>query len=180
MNLPASSAKRVIFAGANVASIVVFGIGVGFRSIFFALMAAICILGVLALIRPWLGLRVPGRWRRVRPWEPRLYRSLGVRAFGKWLRNSSARNLNREVYFAPDRELPVVRANLEYAEAVHFWDVVVTLPYFPVAAADHSWTGFAVLSDFNIFGNIYPILHLRLARGRLQRILPYEPPRSAA
>jgi hypothetical protein len=177
MHSIASKAKYLIFAAANLVSVALFGCAVGYMSAWFGLMASFCLLGVFSLLHPFIPLRVPARWRQSTPGELRFFRSIGVDAFGRWLRRSPARMLNKDVYLTATRKAATVHANLEYAEAAHVWATFLTVPYLVVAFAGHRWAGFAALVIFDGVINIYPVLHLRVARSRVDSILRMTRPR---
>jgi hypothetical protein len=67
-----------------------------FTSPWFVLMAMLCFLGFVAFARPLFLLRLPRWLRKVHLWETRgkLYRVLGVQAFGGLLRRTPLRLLN--------------------------------------------------------------------------------------
>ena len=58
----------------------------------------------------------------------------------------------------------------ESAEATHFWAAVLVMLYICYAFFSRQWS---VVADFlvQVVGNIYPIMHLRLVRGRLTRLI---------
>jgi hypothetical protein len=108
----------------------------------------------------------------VRPWELQgeLYRGLAVPQFGALLRNTPLRVLNTSVYFAPGRPDPLqVRRHLESAEASHFLAAVLLVPYVIFCGWSGWWGVVAGFLIVEIVGHVYPILHLRWVRGRLER-----------
>lgn len=127
-------------------------------------------LGFTALFRPLIVMRPPIPLRHVRSWElnGELYRVLGVRGFGRLLRRSLLRYFNSAVYLSRwHGDIAAVASHMEAAEAAHLWAMTLTIPYILYAAFQKRWM--TVLSSivFNLGLNVYPILHLRLARGRL-------------
>ena len=165
---------RIGFGMVMVASIAALGRVVGVASPWFAVIASFCILGLLDLALPFVTPRMPRFLRELRAWEVRgnLYRAIRVPAFGELLRRTPLRLLNRRAYMAAlHRDLIAVRTHLENAESAHFWGMVATIPYL-VVATSRSWWG-AVISVvcFNLIVNVYPILHLRWARARLNDVL---------
>jgi hypothetical protein len=166
--------KRLLFAISIIAALAVFGGLVGPTAPWFVASASFCMLGLLDLARPFCLLRMPGSLREIRPAERRggLYRALGVRAFGTLLRRKPLRLLNRRVYLgAGSRDLTSVFSQLEHAEAAHFWSSLLPLPYLAHAATQGWWRAFVVVVLFDLVVNVYPILHLRSARTRLEWVL---------
>lgn len=140
----------------------------------FALVVAFSILGMIDLLMPSIRLRVPRVLRPVRSWElrGRVYRVLGVRCFGRFLRESPLRFLNRRVYLKSfPRDVERVRTHVEDAEAAHFWGGLATVPYIAYAGSRGLWGSVAALILFNVFVNVYPILHLRWVRARMERFV---------
>jgi hypothetical protein len=145
----------------------------GFLSPWFGVMVMFCVLGIAAFSQPAWTLRVPGPFRRIQAWESdrRLQSVLGVAAFGRLLTRTPLRALNRSVYF--DRQtgdIAGVRAQLEAAEGAHFWSAAVLVPYIGVALFRRSWGAALGLVLANVVVNVYPMLHLRLVRGRIERV----------
>src|SRR5258708_25318307 len=62
-----------------------------------------------------------------------------------------------------------VRLYAESAEATHFWAAVLLLPYIALAGLSGRWRVIAWFSLAQPLVNVYPPLHLRYARGRLDR-----------
>jgi hypothetical protein len=139
----------------------------------FVLVAMICFLGLAFVAQPLLMLRMPPPLRALRPWEieGRLYRALGVPRYGSLLRRTPLRLFNRDVYLRTgDRDAARVGAELEAAEASHFWAAVLVLPYMIHAARTGAWDALAGISFAQLAINVYPIMHLRLSRYRLTRV----------
>ena len=146
---------------------------VGLLSPWFALLAMFSVLGVAAFSQPLFVFRVPRAFKALRAWEstPRVYAMLRVPAFGRLLTRMPLRLLNRSVYLEPQlRDVADVRAQLEAAEAAHFWAALVVVPYIGLALLGRSWGAVLGLSLVEVVGNVYPILHLRLIRGRVERL----------
>ena len=174
MGTPPEVATRVIFATVIILSIAALGHAVGPASPWFGLVASFCVLGLLDLMMPFVRLRLPRSLREVRSWEIRggVYRALGVPAFGAFLRGSPVRLLNRKVYLkACARGLAPVRTHIENAEAAHFWGGLATIPYLLLAWIRGWWDTLAVVVLFDLIVNIYPILHLRSVRLRIDNAI---------
>jgi hypothetical protein len=170
---------RAIFAVFMVLSLVAFGRTVGVDSLWFGLVTSFSVLGLMDLAMPIIRIRLPTSLRTVRPWEQRAgaYRTLGVPAFGAFIRGTPVRWLNRKVYLgAHPRNFELVRIQLENAEAAHFWGGIATMPYLAFACLRGWWGNLAAVVLFNLVVNVYPILHLRMVRGRLERALKKERP----
>ena len=174
MQTPHGITPRVIFAMVMIISIAALGRVVGIASPWFGLMASFGVLGVLDLAMPFGLIRLPRALREVRAWERRgrLYRALGVFAFGAFLRGSPARWLNRRVYLgAFSGDLMAVRSLVGNAEAAHFWGGLATTPYLALAWAQGWWSAFTGVILFDFVLNVYPILHLRSVRFRIERAM---------
>jgi hypothetical protein len=139
----------------------------------FVLVAMICFLGLAFVAQPLLMMRMPRPLRALRAWEVegRLYRTLGVHAFGSLLRRTPLRLFNRDVYLRKGvQETARVLAELEAAEASHFWAAVLVLPYMIHAARAGAWDALLEISLAQLAINVYPIMHLRLSRHRVVRL----------
>jgi hypothetical protein len=141
------------------------------ESAWFVCLAMVCFLGLASTTRPIIRIRMPRPLRTIRAWEERrLSRPLRVPGFGGLLRGTPLRLLNRDVYLkgcaADPRRLA---AELEAAEASHFWAAVLVVPWMVHAAIVGTWRGLFWVSLAQVLINVYPILHLRLVRGRLER-----------
>jgi hypothetical protein len=135
----------------------------------FVFVAMVCVLGLAFVAQPIVMLRMPGALRAIRPWEAGggRYRALGVAAYGTLLRRTPLRLFNRDVYLrAGLRDTPRVVAELEAAEASHFWAAILVVPYMAYLARHGLWTPLAWIALAQAFINVYPIMHLRLTRHR--------------
>jgi hypothetical protein len=135
------------------------------------------VLGLLDLAMPLVQLRLPRSIRDVRSWEIRggPYRALGVPAFGAFLRGSPLRRLNQTVYIKGfSRDLMVVRTCIQSAEAAHFWGGLATMPYLSLAWIRGWWGTLTAVILFDLVANVYPILHLRSVRARIEQTLQHK------
>ena len=149
----------------------------------FVLVAMICFLGLAFVAQPLLMMRMPPALRALRAWEieGRLYRALGVPAFGSLLRRTPLRLFNRDVYLRDGvQEAARVVAELEAAEASHFWAAVLVLPYMVYAARSGAWGALLGISLAQLAINVYPVMHLRMSRHRLVRFWQRRSIQSAA
>jgi hypothetical protein len=147
---------------------------VGFTSPWFALTTMFCFLGWVAFARPLFLLRLPRWLRTVRAWEmrSRLYRVLGVSAFGELLRRTPLRYLQPLVYLKRYPGDPArVQIQIEGAEAAHFWAAALVIPYMVFACVQNRWGVVFWFMVVQIVGNVYQIFHLRWVRGRLTRVI---------
>ncbi|HET8948284.1 MAG TPA: hypothetical protein VFQ07_14995 [Candidatus Polarisedimenticolia bacterium] len=168
--------KHVLVLLATIAafavSLVMFQQAVGPGSPWMGLLLMLCLLGTARIAEPIHRLRVPGVLREIRPWERGgdLYEAMAVPQFGGALRTTPLRLLNPNVYFSRRSPAEVVR-QLEAAEASHLWATLLLMPWLVWCAVSGRWAVFALLLVVQVLGNVYPILHLRWARGRLERVV---------
>jgi len=94
-----------------------------------------------------------------------------VPAYGRLLRRSPLRLFNVDVYLRGGlRDAARVGAELEAAEASHFWAACLVAPYMVYLAIEGMWGALAGISLAQALVNLYPIMHLRLARRRFERL----------
>jgi hypothetical protein len=163
----------LLFAGATAFSIPTLGRFLGFGSPWLALNLMVCFLGLMALARPFYRLRLPGWLRALRAWETdgRYYRLLAVPQFGVLLRSTPLRLLNRDVYLAAAGGVrSSVLVQLETAEAAHWGAALLLMPYLLSLVKNSRWSMLFWLVAVQVVVNVYPILHLRWVRCRLQRL----------
>jgi hypothetical protein len=147
---------------------------VGTTSPWLALLLMLYFLGLGKVAEPLFMLKMPKRLYRLRPWEQEaeVMRRLRIPSFGRLLRRTPLRYLNSNVYLDQRRRDPrEVRLRAESAEALHFWAGVLFMPFIAFAAIAARWSalGWFVLAQLLV--NIYPILHLRHVRWRLDRAM---------
>jgi hypothetical protein len=147
---------------------------IGSSSPWLGLLAVVYFLGLSKVAEPLFLLRMPAVLREVRACENdgAMYRRLRVRSFGRLLRETPLRYLNPAVYLSKKQpDPPKVYRQIEAAEAAHFWAALLFTPYIGyVLLRGNHLPEVIVLLLFQVFFNIYPILHLRIVRGRLARI----------
>jgi len=139
----------------------------------FVVVAMICFLGLAFVAQPIVMLRMPPSLRAVREWEYKggLYQALRAPAFGRLLRRTPLRLFNMDVYLRNGvADTARVGAELEAAEASHLLAAVLVLPYMIYASLLGWWTALFWVSLAQALINVYPIMHLRLARHRLERV----------
>lgn len=143
-------------------------------------IAMICFLGLAFVAQPLVMIRMPRPLRTIRAWEVDggVYRALGVPAYGRLLRRTPLRLFNRDVYLRDGlRDTQRAGAELEAAEASHFWAAVLVVPYMVHAALAERWIALLGVSLAQAFINAYPVMHLRLSRHRLDRLATRMEPR---
>ena len=155
-------------------SIVMLAQVIGYASPWIALLVMFDLMAVAKVAEPLFVLRMPASLSKIRPWELTgdLYSQLGVRLFGTMLRNTPLRFLNMGVYFSSNaRDLNRLYRRVASAEAFHFWAALFFMAYIGylyLSGRPQIATGFLAVQ---VLFNVYPILHLRLMRGRLDAIL---------
>jgi hypothetical protein len=146
----------------------------GFTSPWLMLLLMFDLMGIAKLAEPLFVLRMPRALREVRLWERSgdVYRRLAVRPFGRFLRNSPLRYLNAGVYVsAAGDDLRHLYRRVASGEATHFWAAVLFTPYIGFLYLTGR-PGVATLFLFiQLAMNVWPILHLRSVRGRLDVLL---------
>ncbi|WP_333676381.1 hypothetical protein [Dyella sp.] len=96
----------------------------------------------------------------------------GIRSFGSFLRNTPLRYLNHSVYLtSPRQDFPALLRKAESAETIHFWAAVLFTPYIAYIAFRGLFAEALLFVLIQAVFNLYPILHLRLVRARLTRLL---------
>ncbi len=154
------------------ASIALLGPVIGPTSPWLALLLMFYFLAIAKVSEPLFVLRMPRAIYHLRHWEHEGagLRRFGVLGFGRLLRNTPLRYLNSSVYLAKsDRDLSNLRHQAEAAEASHFWAAVLFIPCIALAASTGKWSFVVLFLLAELLVNVYPILHLRYLRGRLDR-----------
>lgn len=156
------------------ASLVLLQRVLGPSSPWLGLLGMFYLLGLSKVAEPLFLLRMPKALRAIRPSETdgAIYRRLLVPRYGKLLRDTPLRYLNLAVYLTPEQpDLTRLSRLAEAAEASHFWAALLFTPYIGYVW----WAGHrpeaALFLLIQVLGNVYPILHLRVVRGRLDRVL---------
>jgi hypothetical protein len=159
-------------AAAFAVTLALLGSAVGFASPWLALTAMFDLLGLIAFARPLFLLKLPGFLRKEREWETtgRLFKTLGVPSFGALLRRTPLRHLNRFVYLKQCPDPSIVQAHIESSEAAHLLAAALILPYMVYAGVQGWWSAVAWITLVQIGFNLYPILHLRWVRIRINRL----------
>lgn len=130
-------------------------------------------MGLAKMAQPLFMFRLPRTLRKVRAWETTgpIYDRLGVYGFGKTLRNTPLRYCNTSVYLPRGRhDLQKLYRQAASAEAIHFWAMVLFTPYIVFVALQGQIRVVAVFLLIQLLFHVYPILHLRALRGRLDQL----------
>jgi len=147
---------------------------IGLASPWLALLLMFYFMGLAKLAEPLFVLRMPAILGAVRRWERSggIYRQLGVRAFGRVLRDTPLRFLNTKVYLPSDnKDLRGLYRHAASAEATHFWAAILFMPYIGYLFLCAQPGIAAFFLAIQVLFNIYPILHLRSLRSRLDLVL---------
>jgi hypothetical protein len=159
-------------AGAFAVSFVMLARVIGADSSWLGLLLMFYFLGLAKVAEPLYLLRLPPSIRALHASEcsGALYRALGVPAFGALLRNTPLRWLNTSVYVAAaSRDLARLQRVVEAGEAAHLYAAALFTPYIAWVAWRGHWREAAIFVVVQIAFNVYPILHLRSVRARLER-----------
>lgn len=146
---------------------------IGANSPWLGLLLMFYFMGLAKIAQPLFMFRLPRILRQVRAWETTgpSYDRLGVHGFGKTLRNTPLRYCNTSVYLPGGRrDLATLYRQAASAEAIHFWAMVLFTPYIVFVLLRGQVGAAAIFVLIQILLNVYPILHLRTLRGRLDRI----------
>ena len=57
------------------------------------------------------------------------------------------------------------------AEAAHIWAALLTLPIVAGLAMRGSWIAVAWITAFSVVVNLYPVLHLRMMRAKVEAVI---------
>jgi|GEM_PF-648877 len=138
----------------------------------FVFIAMFAFMGWVAFARPLFVLPLPPPFRRLYNWESdgTIYRKTGSIWFGHILRTTHLRYLQPLVYLnQKSLTPPEVCRQIEGAEAVHWWAIAITLPYLVDATRLGQFQIVALFLIAHVGLHIYPMMHLRYVRTRLQR-----------
>jgi hypothetical protein len=148
----------------------------------YGLLVTASVFGVAAFGRKLFLLKMPFGLRVLHDWEKRgvIYRNTGVVGFGVILRRTPLRYLQPLVYLhRQPGEMAAVLAQIEGAEAAHFWGALVLMPYVVYAGIQRRWGVVLGLIVIQLVANLYPLCHLRWVRYRLNKVLSKKEPGQA-
>lgn len=146
----------------------------GIRSPWLGLFCMFYFMGIAKSAEPQILFRMPTALRTVNPntVDPDAQNRYGVRSFGTFLRKTPLRYLNSAVYLpSRERNFPELLRRAEAAEAIHFWAAVLFTPYIAYIFSRGLFAVGFLFVLIQVVFNLYPILHLRLVRARLTRLL---------
>lgn len=146
---------------------------IGGKSPWLGLLLMFYFVGLAKLGEPLFLLRMPRSIRDVRAWEAMgtAYQRLGVQRFGQLLRASPNRVMNSSVYLVSgQRDLRSLYKYAASSEAIHFWAALLFTPYIAFVWAQGQYGVSALFLLIHVLFNVYPMLHLRLLRGRLDAL----------
>jgi hypothetical protein len=148
--------------------------GVGLNSPLTAFCAVGAALGIVVVNSSTIHWSLPKALEPIRVWEASgaAYALLGVSICGALLRRPPFRSFNSSVYVREHcANLGKTYANILKAETAHFWALTFTAPLICYEIARQCWHGLVWLILFNALFNIYPGLHLRKVRARLEPLM---------
>jgi hypothetical protein len=136
----------------------------------FAALVVVVATSWTALLQALFRLPQPGR-APIRPGELKLLRSpwSGVPEFGAFLRRTPLRRLGGSV-FLERHNAGIVLEALRENESTHTWAVLMSIPWLGILALNGLWLAAAAGLAVHLPLNIYPILHVRLARARIEKV----------
>jgi len=148
--------------------------GVGLNSPLTAFCAVCVALGIVVLNSSAIHWSLPKALKPIRAWESSgaAYVLLGVSICGALLRRPPFRYFNTSVYAGEHcANLGKTYASILKAETAHFWALTFTAPLICYEITCQYWHGLVWLILFNALFNIYPGLHLRKVRARLEPLM---------
>ena len=154
----------------------------GYRGLPFALTVHVLLMRWALYLLRVVPARPPDRWFQVRPWEARLYRSLGVLRYMRLLRWVGWEAFRRKAQGFDGRRasLTVFERATREAEFSHLLLAGIGTVLVLGAAARRTGKTTGWLLGANLFFHVYPVLLQRTMRARLERLLPGRDAGSAA
>jgi hypothetical protein len=145
---------------------------IGFTSPWLILLLMFYAMAIAKLAEPLVMLRLPMALRDIRQWEKsgNIHRWLAIHRFGMILRNSPLRRFNPDVY-VESMDLRCLHRRIASGEAIHFWAAVLFTPYIAFVYLTGQARVASIFLLVQLLVNIYPILHLRVVRQRLEILL---------
>lgn len=165
--------KLSIVAAIFGACFVLLASAIGPESPWLGLLLMFYFMGLAKMAEPLFRVRMPRALRAVNPRQGTdgIYHWFGVRGFGTLLRNTPLRYLNGSVYLAGGRRsLAELSRRAESSEAIHFWAAVLFTPYIAYVWSRGLIVESVLFVLVQVVFNVYPILHLRIVRARLDRV----------
>ena len=159
-------------SGAFVVSLLLFAKAFGAGSVLFAVTVALLVGGWTGMLRTVVPLGLPAWILKVRRGEFAVlrWRWAGVPLFGAALRSTPLRHLGGSVYLSQcANDSACVLRGIRAAEEVHAWSVLFCLPWLVYWCWQGWWFSVGASLAVHALLNVYPVLHLRLTRGRMER-----------
>jgi Glycosyl-4,4'-diaponeurosporenoate acyltransferase len=157
---------------AFVVSLLLFAKALGARSVVFAVTVTVLVAAWTGMFHTVVPLGLPASILKVRKREFTVlrWRWTGVALFGLALRTTPLRHLGGSVYLAQcANDSARVLRGLQEAEEIHIWSVLLCFPWLVFWCMQGLWFSAASSLAVHALLNVYPILHLRLTRGRMER-----------
>lgn len=164
----------VVGTMASVCALIAFSKAFGAQSPLYAVTAMTSITGWAALVNSAAHLPLPRFLLVPRRGELSFLRSpcMGVRWFGKGLKNTPLRHLGGRVFLAERGANPrTVLEGIREAQAVHHWALLLSCPWLVYWAAQGRWAAALCALAIHTPLNVYPILHLRYTTCRIEEHL---------
>lgn len=145
----------------------------GFRGLPFAVVTHVLLMRWALYVLRVVPERPPPGWFRVRPWEPPLYRRLGVLGYRRLLRLSGWERFRREAVGFDGRRgsLAAYEEATREAEASHLLLGGIGTLLVLGAALRRAWGAAGWLLGANLFFQVYPVMLQRTMRARVERLL---------
>lgn len=157
---------------ACVVSLLLFARAFGASSAVFAVTVTLLVAAWTGMFHTVVPLRLPASSLKIERREFALlrWRWTGVPLFGLALRSTPLRHLGGTVYLNQcAKDSARVLRGIQEAEAIHVWSMLFCSPWLVFWCVQGLW--FSVASSLAVHAllNAYPILHLRLTRGRIEK-----------
>lgn len=143
----------------------------GIRSTLFALVITLLVTAWIAAVHTVIRLPIPTWISKVTKAELAVLRQpwTGVRGFGRVLRHTPLRHLGGRVYLAQcSNDSTQVLRGIQEDEEIHCWSLLLGVPWLMYWLVQGLWWSVAMSFAVQLLWNIYPVLHLRLTRGRME------------
>lgn len=157
---------------AFVASLLLFAKAFGASSAIFAVTVTVLVAAWTGMFHTVVPLGLPASIRKVgrREFAGLRRRWTGVRLFGVALRSTSLRRLGGSVYLTQCANASAcVLRGIQQAEEIHVWSVLFCAPWLVFWCLQGLWFSLGSSLAVHALLNVYPVLHLRLARGRMEK-----------
>lgn len=149
------------------------GIGFGFGTLAWAWGLHLLLMLWMLAVEARVFLPYEGGWYRVRSWEPRLYRRLGVLGFMRLLRRVGWERANRQAkkFDGTRTSFSAYERGTRSSEFNHAVLGLVGFGLFGGAVALRAWDTAAWLLAVNMVLHVYPVMLQRTMRARIQGLM---------